>query len=77
MTDIRIVEENEVYWATTKEYTLVIDGETVECRIEESTDCVKFFEWTSQAGWEEGNVDSGIVKVIYDAWCDGELVTKI
>jgi len=73
MADIRIIEENEVFWATTKDYTLVIDEETIECRIAENSKGVVFFEWTSQGGWEEANTDGGIMKVIYDAWSDGEL----
>ena len=43
MADIRIIEENEVFWATTKDYTLVIDEETIECRIAENSKGVIFF----------------------------------
>lgn len=73
MADIRIVEDKEVYWATTNEYTLEIDGETMVCRIAENSNDTDFFEWTEGAGWEEADIDSGIMKVIYDAWSNGEL----
>ena len=73
MADIRVIEEKEVFWATVKDYTLVIDGETIECRIAENTEGVTFFELDSQTGWEESNTDGGIMKVIYDAWDAGEL----
>jgi hypothetical protein len=73
MANIRIIEDKEVFWAMTKEYTLDIDGETVECRIAENSNGTEFFEWTHQAGWEEADTDAGIMKVIYDAWSEGEL----
>jgi hypothetical protein len=73
MADIRVIEENEVFWATTKDYTLVIDGETIECRIAENSKGVTFFEWGSQSGWEEADTDGGIMHIIYEAWCEGEL----
>ena len=70
MADIRIVDANEVYSAQTNEYTLEIDGETILCRIADSTNDTEFFEFTEGSGWELSNIDSGIMKVIYDAWSD-------
>ena len=71
MGDIRIVDANEVYSAQTNEYTLEIDGETILCRIADSTNDTEFFEYTEGSGWELSDINSGIMKVIYDAWSDG------
>jgi hypothetical protein len=73
MADIRIVDANEVWWATTKEYTLEIDGETILCRIAETTKSTEFFEYTEGSGWEEADIDGGSMKVVYDAWSNSEL----
>jgi hypothetical protein len=73
MADIRVIEDKEVWWATTTEYTLEIDGETVVCRVAENPKGVEFFELTSSGSWEEQDFNSGITKIIYDAWESGEL----
>ena len=41
MADIRVIEDKEVWWATTKEYTLEIDGETMVCRIAENPKTIR------------------------------------
>jgi len=73
MADIRVIENKEVWWAMTKEYTLEIDGETILCRIAETTKNTEFFEYTEGTGWEFANIDGGLMKVVYDAWSNGEL----
>jgi len=73
MADIRIIEDKEVFWSTTTEYTLEVDGETVVCRVAENPNGVEFFEFTSSGSWEESDTNSGIMKIIYDAWELGEL----
>ena len=72
MANIRIIEDKEVFWATATEYTIEIDGETVVCKIEENSNDTKFFEYTEGTGWEESDIDNGIMAVIYAAWSDGD-----
>jgi len=72
MADIRVIENKEVWWATTKEYTLEIDGETMICRIAETPKDTTFLEFVG-GDWEEADIDGGLMKVVYDAWSNGEL----
>ena len=73
MADIRVIEDKEVWWATTTEYTLEVDGETVICRVAENPKGVEFYEFGSSSSWEKADTNSGIMKIIYDAWESGEL----
>ena len=73
MAEIRVVEDKEVWWANTNEYTLEVDGETILCRIAENSKGTEFFEFTEGSGWEEANTNGGIMKIIFDAWEAGEL----
>ena len=73
MADIKVVDESEVWWASTKEYTLDVGGEIVSCRIAESSKETEFFEWTENSGWVAANIDNGVMHVIYNAWSNGEL----
>ena len=72
MADIRVIENKEVWWATTKEYTLEIDGETMVCRIAENPKDTTFLEFVG-GDWEESDIDGGLMKVVYEAWSNGEL----
>lgn len=73
MADIKVVDESEVWWASTKEYTLDVGGEIVSCRISETSKETEFFEWTESSGWGPANIDNGVMHVIYNAWSNGEL----
>ena len=73
MAEIRVGEDREIWWATTNEYTLEIDGETVICRVAETSKGVTFFEFTDGGGWEEANTNGGIMKIIHEEWEAGNL----
>ncbi|MGY8805603.1 MAG: hypothetical protein ACKVK6_15370 [bacterium] len=73
MAEIRVIEDKEIWWATTNEYTLEIDGETVICRIAETPKETTFFEFTDSGGWEEASTNGGIMEIIKETWEAGEL----
>ena len=73
MADIKVLDTTEVYWATTKEFELDVDGEITTVRIAENAKGVEFFEWNEISGWEESDTDDGIMKDVYTAWENGEL----
>ena len=33
----------------------------------------EFFEWNEISGWEESDIDDGLMKIVYEAWSNGEL----
>ena len=73
MAEIKVLDTKEVYWATTKEFELDVDGEITTVRIAENSKGAEFFEWNATSGWEESDTDDGIMKDIYEAWENGEL----
>ena len=73
MSEIKIIDSKEVWWATTKEYELDVEGEIITVRIAETPKSTEFLQWNESTGWEEADTDGGIMKMIYEAWCDGEL----
>jgi len=73
MADIKILESKEVWYATTKEYELDIDGEIISVRIAENPKNTEFFQWNEVSGWDEVDIDDGLMKIVYDAWSNGEL----
>lgn len=72
-SNIEVLESKEVWWATTREYTLEVDGETVRVRIAETPKSTEFFEWNESTGWEESDTEEGIMAEIYEAWSEGTL----
>ena len=73
MADIKILESKEVWYATTKEYELDIDGEIISVRIAENPKNTEFFQWSEVSGWDEADIDDGLMKIVYEAWSNGEL----
>jgi len=73
MAEIKVLDTKEVYWSTTKEFELDVDGEITTVRIAENAKSAEFFEWNEISGWEESDTDDGIMKDVYAAWENGEL----
>ena len=73
MSEIKIIDSKEVWWATTKEYELDVEGEIITVRIAETPKSTEFFVWNESTGWEEADTDTGIMEIIYEAWSNGEL----
>jgi len=73
MADIKILESKEVWSAITTEYELDIDGEIISVRIAENPKNTEFFQWNEVSGWDEVDIDDGLMKIVYDAWSNGEL----
>lgn len=73
MADIKVLESKEVWSAITTEYELDIDGEITSIRIAENPKNTEFFEWNEISGWEEADIDDGLMKHVYEAWSNGEL----
>jgi hypothetical protein len=73
MANIKILESKEVWSAITNEYELDIDGEIISVRIAENPKNTEFFEWNEISGWEEADIDDGLMKHVYEAWSNGEL----
>ena len=73
MADIKVLESKEVWSAITTEYELDIDGEITSIRIAENPKNTEFFEWNEISGWEEADIDDGLMKIVYEAWSNGEL----
>ena len=72
MADIKVLESKEVWSAITTEYELDIDGEITSIRIAENPKNTEFFEWNEISGWEESDIDDGLMKIVYEAWSNGE-----
>jgi len=70
---IEVKSKDEVWWVTTNEYNLDIDGENISVRISENPKSTEFFEWNEITGWEETDTDSGLMMKVYEAWSNGEL----
>ena len=52
---------------------LEVNGENVSVRIAETPKETEFFEWNETTGWEPADIDSGLMKEVYDAWSNGEI----
>ena len=50
-----------------------VEGEITTVRIAETPKSTEFFHWNEKSGWEEADTDGGIMKIVYEAWCNGEL----
>ena len=70
---IEVKSKDEVWWATTNEYDLEVNGENLSIRIAENPKSTEFFMWNESTGWEEADTDEGIMAIIYEAWSSGEL----
>ena len=70
---IDVKSKDEVWWATTNEYDLEVNGENLSVRIAETPKETEFFEWNETTGWEPADIDSGLMKEVYDAWSNGEI----
>tara|TARA_R110000803_G_scaffold210795_1_gene283779 strand:+ start:3974 stop:4204 length:231 start_codon:yes stop_codon:yes gene_type:complete len=72
MPDIYLVTSEKFI---SSEWTLEIDGETIICRLLEKENNENFFEWSewTNGGWELSDTDSGLMSIVYEAWCAGEL----
>jgi len=70
---IEVKSKDEVWWATTNEYDLDVNGENLSIRIAENPKSTEFFIWNESTGWEETDTDEGIMTIIYEAWSNGEL----
>ena len=73
MAEVKVLDNKEVWWATTKEYDLEINGEITTVRIAEDPKSTEFFEWNEISGWEETDTDDGVMKIVFEAWENGEL----
>jgi len=73
MAEVKVLDSKEVWWATTKEYDLEIDGEITSVRIAENPKGTEFFEWNEVSGWDEVDTDDGVMKIVNEAWENGEL----
>jgi len=71
--ELTVKESKEVWWATTNEYDLEIDGENISVRIAETPKSTEFFEYEENSGWNEADTDSGLMAIVYEAWQNGEL----
>ena len=70
---IEVKSKDEVWWATTNEYDLDVNGENLSIRIAENPKSTEFFIWNESTGWEEADTDTGIMEIVHDAWSNGEL----
>ena len=70
---IDVKSKDEVWWATTNEYDLEVNGENLSVRIAETPKSTEYFVWNESTGWEEADTDEGIMEIIYEAWSNGEL----
>ena len=70
---IDIKSKEEVWWATTDEYDLEVNGENLSVRIAENPKGTEFFVWNEATGWEEADTDGGIMAIVYEAWNNGEI----
>tara|TARA_Y100000389_G_scaffold1867_1_gene1905 strand:+ start:115 stop:342 length:228 start_codon:yes stop_codon:yes gene_type:complete len=70
---IDVKSKDEVWWATTNEYDLEVNGENLSIRIAETPKSTEFFIWNESTGWEEADTDTGIMEIVYEAWSNGEI----
>mgnify|MGYP003155501494 CR=1 FL=1 len=75
-----IKESREVWWASTMQYEIELNGKEYSIRIAEDSNQVQLF-WLSENGWSElyegeanGDVNIENLNEIYKAWEEGELV---
>jgi len=67
--ELTVNESKEVWWATTNEYDLEVNGESISVRIAENPKGTEFFQWDEKSGW----CDEGIMAIVHEAWTNGEL----
>ena len=70
---VEVKGKDEVWWATTNEYDLEVNGENLSVRVAENPKSTEFFMWNESTGWEEADTGEGIMAIIYEAWSNGEL----
>jgi len=70
---VNVKGKDEVWWATTNEYDLDVNGENLSVRIAETPKSTEFFVWNEVTGWEEADTDEGIMAIVYETWSNGEL----
>ena len=70
---VNVKGKDEVWWATTNEYDLDVNGENLSVRIAETPKSTEFFVWNEVNGWEEADTDEGIMAIVYETWSNGEL----
>jgi|TARA_R110000823_G_scaffold229230_1_gene356302 hypothetical protein len=70
---IDVKGKDEVWWATTNEYDLDVNGENFSVRIAETTKSTEFFVWNESTGWEEADTNEGVMAIVYEAWNNGEI----
>jgi len=71
--DLTVKDSKEVWWATTKEYDLEIDGENISVRIAENPKGCEFYQYDESTGWSEADTEEGIMRIVYECWSNGEL----
>ena len=71
--ELTVNDSKEVWWATTKEYDLEIDGQNITVRIAENPKGTEFFEWDAESGFSEADTDDGLMAIVYESWSNGEL----
>jgi hypothetical protein len=70
---VEVQDSKEVWWATTKEYDLLVDGNLVRVRIAENPKGTDFYMYEDGSGWTEQHTDDGVMAIVYEAWSNGEL----
>ena len=75
-----IKESREVWWASTTQYEIELNGKEYSIRVAEDSNQAQLF-WLSENGWSElyeseayGDVNIENLNEIYKAWEEGELV---
>jgi len=75
-----IKESREVWWASTTQYEIELNGKEYSIRVAEDSNQAQLF-WLSETGWSElyegeanGDVNIENLNEIYKAWEEGELV---
>ena len=75
-----IKESREVWWASTMQYEIELNGKEYSIRVAEDSNQAQLF-WLSENGWSElyeaeayGDVNIENLNEIYKAWEEGELV---
>ena len=70
---LEVQESKEVWWATTKEYDLLVNGNLVRVRIAENPKCTEFYMYEDGSGWTEQHTEDGVMAIVYECWTNGEL----
>jgi hypothetical protein len=70
--EFEIKDSREVWWATTKQYEVSVDGVDYSFRVAETPKSCEFYVLT-ESGWEDIDYDNLIHEAFHEQWSEGTL----